>query len=324
MSHQDVTLLFILWLNRTFKTTLSITFDEKAIRQFQTVWRFMNDMQMKKSFLWVSLITLFALFAGELFWAEDACARRGRSFSSRRSSTSSRRSPSKGSSFSTSKKTSYSSRSDSGNRKGSAFNATSKKTSRGTNMAEASKRASSKSKFTSASASGTTAKTYSDVVKDNKALSDTLTPERAETRSARRNAFYTNVTPSNETYYRYAPTVIYHDPYDNFFFRYVTMTWLFHHWDSVDKSRFEEQRLRELEAKMAEMRAQGFQRDSNYTMAGVDPDLQYSDEELANLQDAKDVAQYEEDQARGVSWLTIFLVGMVIVGGIYFTAIRRY
>ena len=82
--------------------------------------------------------------------------------------------------------------------------------------------------------------------------------------------------------------------------------------------------MRELEAKMAEMRAQGMQRDSNYTMAGVDPDLQYSDEELANLQDAKDVAQYEEDQAHGVSWLTIFLVGMVIVGGIYFTAIRRY
>ena len=191
-------------------------------------------------------------------------------------------------------------------------------------MAEASKRANSKSKFTSASASGATAKTYSDVVKENKALSDTLTPERTETRSARRNAFYSNVAPSNETYYRYAPTVIYHDPYDNFFFRYVTMTWLFHHWDSVDKSRFEEQRLRELEAKMAEMRAQGMQRDPNYTMAGVDPDLQYSDEELANLQDAKDVAQYEEDRAHGVSWLTIFLVGMVIVGGIYFTAIRRY
>ena len=171
-----------------------------------------------------------------------------------------------------------------------------------------------------------TSKTYRQVVAENKPLSDSLTKQNMDTRIARRDTFYKSYPPAN-TYYRYTPTIIYRDPYDNFFFQYMTLTWLFHHWGSVDKSRFDEARLQELEAKFAQMEKEGTVRDPNYVMPGVDPDLQYSDEELDNLQEAKDVSEMEAEQTSGgggFGWLMIFLIGLVIVGGIYFIAVRRY
>ena len=57
---------------------------------------------------------------------------------------------------------------------------------------------------------------------------------------------------------------------------YATMFWMFHHWDSVDYSRFQEAKLRELEAKVKQMEASGMKRDPNYVDPGVDPDIQYA------------------------------------------------
>jgi hypothetical protein len=147
-----------------------------------------------------------------------------------------------------------------------------------------------------------------------------------KTRSKRRNTFYKSYKPVN-TYYSYPSTVVYRDPYDDFFFRYVTITWLFHHWDSVDKRRFDEAKLRELETKIEQMEKEGMVRDPNFVMPEADPDLQYAEEELENLQEAKDVIDLEAEQESdggGFGWLTIFLAGVLVVGGVYFVVVRRY
>lgn len=290
---------------------------------------------MKRLFRWLSIIFTIALLLGQGFFDDEASAKtRRRSFSSRRkrSSSGSSKTRSKGSSFSFSKKTStskktYSSRSKTRSKKGSVFNSRSRITSRGSTISEVSRRANSKSKFSSTTQGKQTSKSYKDVVKDNTTLNNSLTVKNTRTRNKRRNTFYTSYPRSNDRYYRYNPGGVYRDPYDNFFFRYVTMTWLFHHWDSVDKRRFDEEHLRELEVKMEEMEAQGMVRDPNYVMPEVDPDLQYSDEELVNLQEAKEVLDFESETGEdkgGFGWLTVFLIGLVVVGGFYFVAVRRY
>ena len=276
------------------------------------------------------ILLLLLISIGAVSFPENSFAKRSRrSFSSRSSSSSRPRTRSKGSSFSSSQKKSssgsksYSSRSRTHDQKGSAFSTNSTKTSRGTNLADAARRAESKSKFQSAQGN----QTYKDVVKSDPALRESLTVNNTKTRNKRRTDFYNSTTPRNERYYYYRPNATYRDPYDNFFFRYVTLTWLFHHWDNIDKARFDEQQRQELEAEFAEMEAQGLERDPEYIMEGTEPDLQYSDDELAKLQDTKEVLELEpvsEETEGGFTWLTLFLIGLVALGGIYFTAVRRY
>lgn len=286
---------------------------------------------MKTTLRRLSLFLTIVFLASHLLLISDAFAKRGssRSFSSRSKSRSTSRSrkTSKGRSFTSKKKTnSYTSRSKTRSKKGSIFNSRSKKTSRGTSLAQAAKKADSKSKFTTSVKGQQTSKTYRQVVTENKPLKDSLTTKNMQTRNKRRYAFSESHKPIN-IYYGYTPHVIYSDPYDNLFFRYVTIDWMYHHWYSIDRSRFDEARLRELEDKIEQMEEEGIERDPNYVMPGVDPDLQYSNEELENLQEAKDVIDLEAEQeegGRGFGWLTVFLVGIVIVGGVYFVAVRRF
>lgn len=287
---------------------------------------------MKTTLRRLSLFLMIVFLASHLLLINDAFAKRGRSrsFSSRSKSrsTSSSRKSSKGRSFTSKKKTnSYTSRATTRSKKGSIFNSRSKTTTRGTSLAQAAQKADSKSKFTTSARGQQTSKTYRQVVTENKPLSDSLTAKNMQTRSKRRNIFYNSHKPVN-MYYRYdTPYVIYNDPYDNLFFRYVTIDWMFHHWHSIDKSRFDEARLQELEEKIEQMEKEGIGRDPNYVMPEVDSDLQYSNEELENLQEAKDVIDLEAEQEEGgggFGWLTIFLVSIVIVGGVYFVAVRRF
>jgi len=77
-------------------------------------------------------------------------------------------------------------------------------------------------------------------------------------------------------YYREVPNgVIYRDHYDNGFLKYATLFWLFSHWSSVDHSRFDDERIRDLETRFRDLEAKGYKPDPNYTDPGVDPDLAY-------------------------------------------------
>jgi hypothetical protein len=274
------------------------------------------------------LLIIFFLISQCLF-IDEAWAKKRRNFSSRKkSSYSKQKSKSKGSgfSFSSKKKTTYSSRSKTSKTKGSIFHPSTKKTSRGTSLAQAAKRAESQSKFRNSIGGQQMPMTYRQVVSKNRGLAEFLTVKNAYSRNKRRTAFYDSHSPSNDSYYQYTSRG-YNDPYDNLFFRYVTLTWLFHHWDSIDKSRFEPGRLQEVEAKIQQMEEEGMEPDPHYTMLAVDPDLQYSDEELADLQEAKDVIDFESGEPEstgGFAWITMFLICLVAVGGVYFVAIRRY
>ena len=107
-------------------------------------------------------------------------------------------------------------------------------------------------------------------------------------------------------------TVIYRDNYDNTFMNYVTMSWLFHHWDHVDHSRFDNQRVQELEKKFKELESKGVKRDPGYVESGIDPDLAVK-KELA----------YEEGS--GWMWWTfvVTIVIAIIAAGAWYVFIRR-
>jgi hypothetical protein len=114
-------------------------------------------------------------------------------------------------------------------------------------------------------------------------------------------------------YYRYTPgsTIIYHDTYSNDFLQYATMIWFFHHWDTIDRDRFDKAKLAELDAKVKEMEKSGTVRDPNYTMAGVDPDLMHE--------------QANENYA-WIWWtiLIVMVIGASSLGGYWLFHHRRY
>jgi len=101
-------------------------------------------------------------------------------------------------------------------------------------------------------------------------------------------------------------TVIYRDNYNSNFLQVATMMWMFHHWDTVDKSRFEESKLKELEAKVKQMEQQGVKRDINYTQPGVDSDLMYNKTE-------------NESVSNTVAWWIVLMVasGILISSLVY-------
>lgn len=131
-------------------------------------------------------------------------------------------------------------------------------------------------------------------------------------REARQATTYANRQPTG--YYTYNPgtTVIYRDRYDDTFMHYVTMSWLFHHWDNIDHSRFDNQRVQELERKFKELDAKGVKRDPNYVESGIDPDLTVKKE-----------AAYKEGS--GWLWWTFIatIVIAVIATGAWYVFIRR-
>ena len=278
----------------------------------------------------VVLTVLFFISQG-VFLAEAWAKAPRRSFGSRKKSLSSTpTSPSKGSSFNLSQQQpthtiTYSSRSKTRDTKGSIFHAYAQKTSRGTSLVQAAQRAESKSKFTATLVGKQTSQTYRQVVSEHAVLREFLTTKHTFTRQTRRTAFYRAHSPVNDSYYRYSSTA-YADPYDNLFFRYATLTWLFHHWETIDTHRFDDRQLRELEARLAQLEHEGLERDPEYTMPGVDRDLQYADEELGVLQDTQDVMEFEfavEETEGGFAWVTMFLIALVVVGGVYVVGARK-
>jgi hypothetical protein len=138
----------------------------------------------------------------------------------------------------------------------------------------------------------------------------TFDPGLAQSRQQRMETTFGSRPPTG--YYHETPNiVIYRDSYDNGFMKYVTMMWLFNHWNNVDRSRFDDARVRDLEEKFRDLEARGYRRDPNYTEPGIDPDL-----------------AYRRDQAYGgSSGLARFFWGMIIVAILlwlaWFVFVRR-
>ncbi len=113
-------------------------------------------------------------------------------------------------------------------------------------------------------------------------------------------------------YYHEQPNVIiYRDGYDNGFMKYATLMWLFNHWNNIDHSRFDDARVRDLEARFSDLEAKGYKRDPNYSEPGVDPDLAYR----------KDVAYGNHGSRVWLFWTTVG--GAVLVWGIWYVFVRR-
>ena len=86
------------------------------------------------------------------------------------------------------------------------------------------------------------------------------------------------------------PLVIYRDPYDSFFWWWLLdrslddrAWWAYHHRYDMDPARYEAlmERDQQLEQRVAELETQQVPRDPAYTPAGIDRDLMYSDNYVA-------------------------------------------
>lgn len=267
----------------------------------------------------VSILLLSVLFIISL--NSDLFARGGSSSSSPSSYSSSSRSYSSSSYSSSSRSVSSSpssspsksfsgsgSRSQSQNFSGSGSRSQSQKFSGSSNV---SNRPTQKTQYdTSAKVSlsheSSKSKFYAYNMKDKPSVSGR--PITNETRNERMQSVYVAYKPSG--YYTPRPntTIIYRDNYSNNFLQYATMIWLFHHWDTVDKSRFDKQRLSQLELEVARMKSQGVKQDSGYVQPGVDRDLQFQ-----NVSYDKPIQAKPEDDGLGFfGWLGL-IIGIILL-----------
>lgn len=109
-----------------------------------------------------------------------------------------------------------------------------------------------------------------------------LPEEKWVNRETRVQTFYSNY------YYNTPPTVThYNDPYSTFFWLWLLdrslddrASWAYHHRNEMDDARYKDLLAKDknLEAKIKQLEAGEKKRDPNYVPAGVEPDLQYTDE----------------------------------------------
>ncbi len=137
-------------------------------------------------------------------------------------------------------------------------------------------------------------------------------PTWAESRPQRMATTFGSRQPTGY-YYDRPNVVIYHDSYDNSFMKYATLMWLFNHWGSVDHSRFDNARIRDLETRFKDLEAKGVKPDPNYNEPGVDPDLAYN----------KDVAYRQQGMSPLGKFFWLVTGGGLIVWGIWFVFVRR-
>jgi hypothetical protein len=83
------------------------------------------------------------------------------------------------------------------------------------------------------------------------------------------------------------PWVVYHDPYNSFFWWWLLdrslddrAYWAYHHQSDMDPARYQAllAQDQQLQARVAQLEAQQVARDPNYVPAGLDRDLMYSDQ----------------------------------------------
>jgi hypothetical protein len=139
-----------------------------------------------------------------------------------------------------------------------------------------------------------------------------VTAQQLRTRDERERSVMASRQPTGAFPRASGPVVVYRDPFNSSMLQYMSMMWLFHHWNQVDHRRFDEARLRDLERQMAEMRAKGAQPDPTYVEPGIDPDLVYR----------KDVLE----QAGGTHWEFWFFGFLAVCGAgltLAFVLVRR-
>ncbi len=105
--------------------------------------------------------------------------------------------------------------------------------------------------------------------------------------STRPTRFYSTFNP-----YVSRPVVIYHDPYNSFFWWWLLdrtlddrAYWTYHHQYDMDPARYQAlvANDQQLADRVSQLEAQQVPRDPTYTPAGMDRDLMYSDEHIAQV-----------------------------------------
>lgn len=108
-------------------------------------------------------------------------------------------------------------------------------------------------------------------------------------------------TRQQTTYAKYQdrPIVIYHDPYNSFFWWYLLdrslddrARWAYNHKSDMDEQRYKDLLAKDekLEARIKELEKNKEPKDPNYSFSDVDPDLQYSDEYVDAAYNAEEKA----------------------------------
>jgi len=113
--------------------------------------------------------------------------------------------------------------------------------------------------------------------------------------------------------------------WDLAFLMTVNHLFWYHHWNSLSRYRnqFDQQKWAEIEARVAQLEAQGVKRNPNYLDPNTDPDLQFSRQFGAQH---PDVVYAGKKADRGTSIFWVFVgISVALAGGwtVWYVFIRR-
>lgn len=136
--------------------------------------------------------------------------------------------------------------------------------------------------------------------------------------------------------YTARPVVVYHDPYSSMFWWYLLdrslddrALWAYHHRQDMDAARYQEMLAKDarLEARIRELERQNLTKDPNFTLKGMDPDLQYTDGYVDAAYNPTPISSSPSGPSCGsvvVVLLWIALAGAVIAGICWLFFVKRW
>lgn len=149
-----------------------------------------------------------------------------------------------------------------------------------------------------------------------------LDREKYANRQLRQQQFYQS--------YSSRPVVVYHDPYGSMFWWYLLdrsleerALWAYHHRRDMDVARYQAMLAKDaqLEARIRQLEREKVARDPNYTLKGMDTDLQYSDDYVQAVYNPVPVVR--PASGRG-GWIVLWvLLGVASIGLIVWLVFYR-
>jgi len=160
-------------------------------------------------------------------------------------------------------------------------------------------------------------------------LREQLDHERWLNREVRSRTFYSP--------YWSRPVVVYHDPYNSWFWWWLLdrsledrAHWAYHHRRDMDEQRYRDLLARDaqLEARVRQLEAEGRPVDPSYVPPGVERDLIYTDDYVNAVYNPQPVAEPQASQDRELRhhfpWVGVLLLAGGVAFGVWFVFFKRW
>ncbi len=127
------------------------------------------------------------------------------------------------------------------------------------------------------------------------------------------------------------PTVVYHDPYNTFFWLWLLdrsvedrAMWYYHHRADVDSRRLDELRRKDAEFDARLKKLEGKPVNANYSPTGIDEDLMYTDDYIDSVYNPAPKNYHGSSVTSWFGWACLWIfVGTIVVFFVYLIFLHR-